>query len=206
MHELITELIAESNEQDSDTKNNEGLEQDDESTMSVNSTAAKSIEPGDIRKLMSTPCNSAINPPNKKVSFKSEIAIDRETCRKVNACATYQLSQTNRSSPYSLVDRGANSGVAGNNARVIKKHLDKTCNIKGVDDHEVPSIPIFKAITGHEDPLPKSYSNCDGLPCNLRIEWENGKITNEPLNIIAADDPVSCAIYGGDYDLLQLPG
>jgi hypothetical protein len=27
------------------------------------------------------------------------------------------------------------------------------------------------------------------------MEWENGEITEEPLAIIAADDPVTCAIY-----------
>ena len=55
-------------------------------------------------------------------------------------------------------------------------------------------------------PLPKSHPNYNGSPCNLRIEWENGEITDEPLNIIAADDPVSCAICGRDHGLLELPG
>ena len=32
----------------------------------------------------------------------------------------------------------------------------------------------FKAITSHEGPLPTSYRNCNGLPCDLRIEWEIG--------------------------------
>ena len=38
------------------------------------------------------------------------------------------------------------------------------------------------------------------------IEWENGEITSEPFNIIAADDPVTCAIYADKNDLLELPG
>jgi hypothetical protein len=29
-------------------------------------------------------------------------------------------------------------------------------------------------------------------------KWENGEITSEPLLIIAADDPVSCALYALD--------
>jgi hypothetical protein len=33
-----------------------------------------------------------------------------------------------------------------------------------------------------------------GSQINLLIEWENGDITNEPLKIIAADDPVTCVI------------
>ena len=43
------------------------------------------------------------------------------------------------------VDRGANGGAAGNDVRVIEKHPDKTCNIKGIDNHEVPSMPIATA-------------------------------------------------------------
>ena len=38
------------------------------------------------------------------------------------------------------------------------------------------------------------------------IEWENGEITNEPLSVIAADDPVTCALYGDENNLLDKPG
>ena len=38
------------------------------------------------------------------------------------------------------------------------------------------------------------------------IEWENGEITSEPLTIIAADDPVTCAIYAKENGLLDLDG
>jgi hypothetical protein len=37
------------------------------------------------------------------------------------------------------------------------------------------------------------------------IEWENGEITSEPLApVIAADDPVTCAHYAKENDLLEL--
>jgi hypothetical protein len=55
----------------------------------------------------------------------------------------------------------------------------------------------FKRIIPHED---------KGSQCYAQIEWENGEITNEPLKIIAADDPVSCAIYARENDLLDKPG
>jgi len=38
------------------------------------------------------------------------------------------------------------------------------------------------------------------------IEWENGEVTSEPLSIVAADDPVTCAIYARENDLLDLDG
>jgi hypothetical protein len=38
------------------------------------------------------------------------------------------------------------------------------------------------------------------------IEWENGKTTKEPLQVIAKDDPVTCAIYAKDNGILDLIG
>jgi hypothetical protein len=38
------------------------------------------------------------------------------------------------------------------------------------------------------------------------VEWETGEITTEPLNIIAADNPVTCALYARDNNLLEEPG
>jgi hypothetical protein len=38
------------------------------------------------------------------------------------------------------------------------------------------------------------------------VEWEDNSITTEPLGIIAADNPVTCAIYAREQDLLSIPG
>ena len=38
------------------------------------------------------------------------------------------------------------------------------------------------------------------------VEWESGEITEEPLSLIAADDPVTCATYAKKHDLLHLDG
>ena len=48
--------------------------------------------------------------------------------------------------------------------------------------------------------------NYKGSSYNVRVEWENGEITYEPLDIIAKDDPVTCAIYARKNNLLHLPG
>ena len=37
------------------------------------------------------------------------------------------------------------------------------------------------------------------------VEWETGEITEEPLSIIAQDDPVTCAAYTKEQNLLHLP-
>ena len=45
-----------------------------------------------------------------------------------------------------------------------------------------------------------------GSKYNVQVEWETGEITFEPLSIIAADDPVTCAAYAKEHDLLALEG
>ncbi len=64
----------------------------------------------------------------------------------------------------------------------------------------------FRRITAHEGPLAKNHPNYKGSSYNVMIEWENGEITSEPLSVIAADDPVTCAIYARDAGLLDEPG
>jgi hypothetical protein len=41
---------------------------------------------------------------------------------------------------------------------------------------------------------------------NVQVEWDNGEITYKPLTTIAADDPVLCAIYACDNNLLNTAG
>ena len=38
------------------------------------------------------------------------------------------------------------------------------------------------------------------------VEWKNGEITLETLSMIAVDDPVICAIYAQENNLLDKPG
>ena len=45
-----------------------------------------------------------------------------------------------------------------------------------------------------------------GSKYNVQVEWETREITFEPLSIIAADDPVTCAAYAKENDLLALEG
>ena len=64
----------------------------------------------------------------------------------------------------------------------------------------------FKAITSHDGPLSQSSTQYNGSKWNVRVEWENGEITWEPLGIIAKSDPITCAIYAKENGLLDTPG
>ena len=61
-------------------------------------------------------------------------------------------------------------------------------------------------IIGHQGPLKPELHDYKSSSYNVRIEWENGEITDEPLAIIVADDPITCMIYAKDHDLLDKPG
>ena len=73
-------------------------------------------------------------------------------------------------------------------------------------DEESTIIWKFKRITAHEGPLKPNHPNYKGSTYNVMVEWEDGEITSEPLGIIAADDPVTCALYAKEHDLLDLDG
>ena len=51
----------------------------------------------------------------------------------------------------------------------------------------------FRAITGHQAPLSPQDENYKSSKYNVMEEWETGEITDEPLSLIGADDPVTCA-------------
>ena len=73
-------------------------------------------------------------------------------------------------------------------------------------DDDDTTVWKYRCIKAHEGPLKQSHPNYKGSLYNVLIEWENGEVTNEPLTIIAADDPVSCAIYGKKAGLLEHDG
>ena len=64
----------------------------------------------------------------------------------------------------------------------------------------------FRVIIGHQGPLLASDPDWKGSKYNIQVEWEIGEITFEPLSIIAADNPVTCAAYTKENDLLALEG
>jgi hypothetical protein len=65
----------------------------------------------------------------------------------------------------------------------------------------------YKRIYGHEGPLNKNHSSWKGDKCNVKVEWENGEVSYEPLHTMASNDPVVvCTIYGKDHALLDTDG
>ena len=82
-------------------------------------------------------------------------------------------------------------------------------HLENAQDHDMgmdQEFFKFRAIIGHQGPLLASDPDWKGSKYNVQVEWETGEITFEPLSIIAADDPVTCAAYAKENDLLALEG
>jgi hypothetical protein len=56
-------------------------------------------------------------------------------------------------------------------------------------------VSKFKCIVQHQGPLISIDPNYYGSKYNVLKEWENEEISKEPLAIIMADDPVTCAMH-----------
>ena len=64
----------------------------------------------------------------------------------------------------------------------------------------------FKDVLNHEGPIALTSPKYKGSLYNVRVHWEDGSKTWEPLNMIAKDDPVSLANYAKQNGLLEAPG
>ena len=82
-------------------------------------------------------------------------------------------------------------------------------HLENAHDHDMgmdQELYRFRAIIGHQGSLLASDPDWKGSKYNVQVEWETGEITFEPLSIIAADDPVTCAAFAKENDLLALEG
>ena len=64
----------------------------------------------------------------------------------------------------------------------------------------------FHCILKHLGLVKSDASNYMGSRYNVHIEWENGEVTEEPLDIIAKDNPVTCSLYAKENELLDTLG
>jgi hypothetical protein len=63
----------------------------------------------------------------------------------------------------------------------------------------------FCKIISHQN-VERNHPDYNGFSINIIVEWENGEQTVEPLAIIAESNPVTCALYAKNNNLLNKPG
>ncbi len=64
----------------------------------------------------------------------------------------------------------------------------------------------FQEIIAHEGPLRPEDPSYNGSLYNVKVLWSDGATTYEPLSVMGADDPVTCAVYARKQGLLDKPG
>jgi hypothetical protein len=64
----------------------------------------------------------------------------------------------------------------------------------------------FKSISTHQGPLQSNDRRYKGSSYNVLVHWEDGSETYEPLSVMAKEDPITCAKYAQDNNLLDVPG
>ena len=65
---------------------------------------------------------------------------------------------------------------------------------------------MFSVGVSHKGPLSPKHPNYNGSKYNVIVQWEDGSVTRGPLDIFGKDDPVSCAQYAKDNNLLEESG
>ena len=82
-------------------------------------------------------------------------------------------------------------------------HLEAAAN----DDNEISDdLFKFRALICHQGPLKPTDPNWNGCKYNVLVDWKTGEKTYELLSVLAADDPVTCALYAKENDLLHIDG
>ena len=106
---------------------------------------------GDLRKVLSS---SSSKTSDKKSNFPQKhnsssdngdiIVVNGKRYRSINVLhIRYRVSNVVASKTASLVDRGANGGLAGSDVRVIcKSNPLRMVDVSGIDSHEVRDLPI----------------------------------------------------------------
>ena len=96
-----------------------------------------------------------------------------------------------RSKRGTLVDRGANGGTLGNDAKVIFKR-NKTADVTGIDNHELNALPMVDATAktiADKGPVILILRNCayHGLNRTLhsagQIEWYQNKVCDTSMKV-----------------------
>ena len=87
--------------------------------------------------------------------------------------------------------------------RQLVDHLEAAAN----EDNKISDdLFKFRALIGHQGPLKPTDPNWKGCKFNVLVDWETAEKTYEPLSVLAADDPLTCATYAKENDLLHIDG
>jgi hypothetical protein len=119
-------------------------ENNDDQLLVMATNRGKVPPPAALRSMMSP--SHARGESHNRDNRRNDTKRPGNSTRTVNTCAiTYSVSKHQRKNGESLVDRGANGGLAGIDMRVIATSPHRTVHVEGIDNHQVRDIPIVTA-------------------------------------------------------------
>ncbi|HEY9710826.1 MAG TPA: hypothetical protein V6D48_21650 [Oculatellaceae cyanobacterium] len=126
------------------TSGHEDTNQAEDQPLLAHIAKKKPLLPGDIKCLLSPNANT--NGKQQGSKLPHEFDINGVTYHEVNiASITYSVSSSaTNNAKATLVDHGANGGIAGEDIHVIAK-TGKQVDIQGIDNHRITNIPIVTA-------------------------------------------------------------
>ena len=94
--------------------------------------------------------NNALQAYNVMTSPPSDVTPQR-SINSAHIHLLYDISQAKQAQHGSLVDRGANGGLAGSDVRVLSKSSRK-CTVTGIDQHQINGLDIVQcaALVKHQ--------------------------------------------------------
>ena len=103
----------------------------------------KNIPPNDIRRVLSPPGNVQKYAPKNKAqnAAKHTIILDGVTYTQAMHCVNYKVSAHSSTKAATLVDCGANGGMAGSGVRLVETG-ERYADVSGINDHQISNLPI----------------------------------------------------------------
>jgi hypothetical protein len=77
---------------------------------------------------------------------------------------------------------------------------------KKIKNHPEEPRWTFSSIEGHKVPIRKGHPDHKCSSFNVLVKWEDGSQSYEPLDEMAADDPITLALYARANNFLDTPG
>jgi hypothetical protein len=111
-------------------------------TKHSNRSTGPSSHPGDICSVLYQPTKTAkAQVQDHVISVNGQTYVQQVQSHDIK----YSVSHASHRKKSSLIDRGANGGIAGIDTRVIERHPHQTVDTCGIDNHEITSMPIVTA-------------------------------------------------------------
>ena len=111
--------------------------------------------------------------------------------RQMNTHITYHVAQANQAKHGSLVDRGANGGLAGSDVRVLSTSSRK-CTVTGIDNHEIPGLDLVQCAAlvqtnhGRVNLIMNDYayySRGHSICSSGQIEWYTNTVDDKSVQV-----------------------